>query len=189
MVAQEAGQFTAGAEIYPEKGAGPVTLPPAPQDLLTIPSSQPVESWPDAQECLFSNSPASPEIPPNQEVPQAPVEIEDSLVPLNAQGPDPPADTQALSLTLPETQKIPTHLSDSNQLSQTQAPQSSQAPEAPSATGATGEGEDRRGRSPTYWRIRRYCAPKASGALKCSPEVMQLWNSDKGRSSVISTKM
>lgn len=36
-------------------------------------------------------------------------------------------------------------------------------------------------RDPSYWKLRRYFKPRASGALKCTPEAMKLWQSPEGR--------
>ena len=46
-----------------------------------------------------------------------------------------------------------------------------------STTGGGGSG----GRDASYWKLRRYFKPKASGALKCTPEAMKLWQSAEGR--------
>lgn len=36
-------------------------------------------------------------------------------------------------------------------------------------------------RDPSYWKLRRYFKPKASGALKCTPEAMKMWQTPEGR--------
>lgn len=41
------------------------------------------------------------------------------------------------------------------------------------------------GRDPSYWKLRRYFTPKASGELKCTAEAMKLWKTPQGRSWVL----